>query len=194
VHTERNPTDPRVTHEMVLDIDAFGNVTRKAAVAYGRAPGTGVEPEQLKAWATESEMSYINHVGDDFYRLGLPVETTSFELTGLALPAGGQGLITRDDVEQALNHATDIPYEAPAPAAGVTRRLLDHKQQLYYAEDASGTPTTFAALGDTGPHALPYESYQLALTAGLVATLAGDAAGFSNGVVEGPAPARNSDL
>src|SRR6185437_14054474 len=56
VHTERNPTDPRVTHEMVLDIDAFGNVTRKAAVAYGRAPGTGVEPEQLKAWATESEM------------------------------------------------------------------------------------------------------------------------------------------
>src|SRR6185437_2281888 len=76
VHTERNPTDPRVTHEMVLDIDAFGNVTRKAAVAYGRAPGTGVEPEQLKAWATESEMSYINHVGDDFYRLGLPVETT----------------------------------------------------------------------------------------------------------------------
>jgi len=188
VHTERNPTDPRVTHEMTLDIDQFGNVTRKAAVAYGRAPGTGVEPEQIKAWATESEMSYINHVGDDFYRLGLPVESTSFELTGLSLPVGGQGLITRDEVEQALIQATDIPYEATAPAVGITRRMLAHKQQLYYAEDASGNPTTAAALGDTGPHALPYESYQLALTAGLVATLASEAAVFSNGVAEAPGP------
>jgi RHS repeat-associated protein len=187
VHTERNPTDPRVTHELVLDVDDFGNVTRKAAVAYGRAPGTGVQPEQLKAWATENEMSYINHDGDDFYRLGLPVETTAFELTGLDLPVGGQGLISRDDLEAAIAGiapANDLPYDATPPAIGVARRMLDHKQQLYYAEDASGVPTGAAALGDTGGHALPFESYQLALTAGLVATLVSDAASFSNGVAE----------
>ena len=62
--------------------------------------------------------------------------------------------------------------------------MLDHKQQLYYAEDASGNPTGAAALGATGGHALPFESYQLALTAGLVTTLTGDAASFANGVPE----------
>ena len=191
IHTERNPTDPRVTHELVLDVDDFGNITRKAAVAYGRAPAKGVEPEQLKAWITESEISFINHDGADFYRIGLPVETIGFELTGVTLPVGGQGLVTRDDLESALaglDAAHDVPYDAAPPSDGLpARRMLDHKQQLYYAEDATGAPTGPALLGDTGPHALPFESYQLALTAGLVSTLVRDAATLSNGVVESPA-------
>ncbi len=198
VHTERNPTDPRVTHELVLDIDEFGNVLRKAAVAYGRGAVAGVQPEQQKAWATYSQTSYINHPvnleTEDFYRLGLPVETISYELTGLEVPVGGQGLVTRDAIEAAIsdiegaNDATrDLPYEGTAPTGVTARRMLDHKQQLYYAEDATGNPTGAAALGDTGGHALPFESYQLALTAGLVSTLVGDAASFSNGVA-GPIP------
>jgi RHS repeat-associated protein len=191
VHTERHPTDPRVTHELILDIDGFGNVTRKAAVAYGRASATATEPEQTKPWATESEMSFINHDGDDFYRIGLPVETKSFELTGLTLPVGGQGLITRDTLStvlSGLDAAHDLPYDATPPSDGLpARRMLDRKQQLYYAENATGVPTVAAGLGDTGPHALPFESYQLALTAGLVSTLVSDAASFSNGVVESPA-------
>jgi RHS repeat-associated protein len=179
VHTERNPTDPRVTHELVLDIDEFGNVLRKAAVAYGRGTVAGAQPEQQKVWATYAQMSYINHpvnLGtESFYRLGLPSETISYELTGLDVPVGGQGLVTRDAINGAitgLDAAHDIPYDATPPADGQpARRMLDHKQQLYYAEDATGNPTGAAALGDTGAHALPFESYQLALTAGLVAEL-----------------------
>ncbi len=103
------------------------------------------------------------------------------------MPAGGQGLITRADLAAAIagiTAANDLPYDATPPAVGVARRMLDRKQQLYYAEDANGVPTVAAALGSTGPHALPFESYQLALTAGLVSTLVSDAASFSNGVAE----------
>jgi RHS repeat-associated protein len=183
IHRERNPADPRVTHELVLEVDPFGNATRTAAVAYGRDPGLAAEPEQTKAWATLAEMSYINNAGasDDptqFYRLGLPVETTSFELTGLPLPVGGQGLITRDVLTTALGQIDalhDLPYDVTPPADGaVARRMLDRKQLVYYAEDASGVPTGPAPLGTTGAHALPFESYQLALTAGLVAKVVSD--------------------
>jgi RHS repeat-associated protein len=187
VHTERNPTDPRVTHDLTLDVDDFGNVTRKAAIAYGRAPGAGVQPEQLQAWATYSQMSYINHpvnlAAENFYRLGLPVETISYELTGLALPVGGQGLFTRNALETTIaaiegahDPTRDLPFEGTAPTApGVTaRRMLDRKQVLYYAEDATGHPTGAADLNATGGHALPFESYQLALTAGLVTDLVTD--------------------
>ena len=35
-HTERNSADPRVGHELVLEVDAFGNVTRTASIGYPR--------------------------------------------------------------------------------------------------------------------------------------------------------------
>ncbi len=190
LHSERTPTDPRVGHELILDVDDFGNVTRKAMIAYGRGPSAQAQPEQTKPWATLAEMSFINHDGDDFYRLGLAIETTTFELTGLPdLVAGGPGLITRDALATAIagiGPDADLPYDATPPAVGTARRMLDRKQQLYYAEDASGVPAGAAPLGETGARALPYESYQLALTAGLVAEAVAGAAVLANGVVETP--------
>jgi RHS repeat-associated protein len=189
IHTERRPNDPRVTHDFVMDVDDFGNVTRSAAVAYSRDPVLAAQPEQTKAWATLTEADFINHPGDDlipasnFYRLGLPFGQRTFELTGLTVPIGGQGLVNGKlfrNIVIALDPANDIPYEG-TPTGGVQRRLLDSKRQLYYAEDANGVPTTFAPLGSTGPHGLPYESYQLALTAGLVTLIGQDAVALTKG-------------
>ena len=60
IHTERNPSDPRITHELVLEVDDFGNVKQKASIAYGRSPSApGVQPEQLRTWATLSESDYV---------------------------------------------------------------------------------------------------------------------------------------
>jgi RHS repeat-associated protein len=182
IHTERNPADPRVTHDFTLTIDAFGNVQRKATIAYGRsATGPTVQQEQQRAWATMAEMSYINNPGASedpaqFYRLGLPYETIRYELTGLGLPLAGQGLISRDGLETAIAAsiaANDVAYDVPPFAANVPgRRMLDRKQQLYYDNDpVTGVIGAAAAPQHTGSLALPFESYQLALTAGLAGEL-----------------------
>jgi RHS repeat-associated protein len=183
IHTERNPVDPRVTHDFTLDIDDFGNVTRRATITYGRS-GASVQPEQQRAWATMAEMSYINNPGasgdpTEFYRLGIPYETISYELTGLT----GLPLYTRDALEAAIAAnvtANDVAYDVPLAASTPGRRMLDRKQQLYYDND----PTTGAIFGaaapqQTGSLALPFESYQLALTAGLVNELVAQSTGLT---------------
>jgi len=205
IHTERKPTDPRVTHEFVLDVDDFGNVTRKAAVAYARGNAVGARPEQQKAWATLTEADFINHPGDDvnpannFYRLGLPFGERTFELTGLpnrpgiadglGLPVAGQGLLDRGvlrAVALLFNPLNDVPFEGAPIGVGSERRLLGNKRQLYYAEDANGAPTGQAPLGQTGPHGLPFESYELALTAGLVSKVRDDASALTGVNVDLP--------
>lgn len=45
-HYERNPADPRVTHGLVLAVDAFGTVLQTAAVAYPRRDPDEDVPEQ----------------------------------------------------------------------------------------------------------------------------------------------------
>lgn len=170
VHSERNPDDPRVTHELVIEVDEFGNLKRKVAIAYPRASG---EPEQKRSWVTLTETDYINR--DDqqvFYRVGVQFEERVFELTGLALPASGQGLIALSALHNdqgtgkldTLDPADDIPYDGTASGLGVQRRLLDRKQQLFYKNDLTGP----LPLGQLESLALPYETYQLALTPGLV--------------------------
>jgi RHS repeat-associated protein len=179
IHAERNPVDPRVAHDFTLTIDDFGNVQRKATIAYARsATGPDVQQEQQRAWATMAVMSYINNTGasDDpaqFYRLDLPYETISYELTGLpGLPFAGQGLLTRDALEAGIAAAIaaqDVAYDLPLAANVLGRRMLDRRQQLYYANDpVTGVIGGAAPPQQTGSLALPFESYQLALTSGLV--------------------------
>jgi hypothetical protein len=35
-HYERNPKDPRISHQLNLEVDEFGNVRKRAAIGYGR--------------------------------------------------------------------------------------------------------------------------------------------------------------
>jgi hypothetical protein len=37
-HYERSPDDPRVGHDLVLEVDDFGNILRSASIGYGRRP------------------------------------------------------------------------------------------------------------------------------------------------------------
>lgn len=100
VHSERNPDDPRVTHELVVEVDEFGNLKRKANIAYSRAGSPeDLQVEQQRFWATLTEASFVNQANDPtFYRVGVGFETKSYELTGLTLPAGGQGLLSLADL------------------------------------------------------------------------------------------------
>ncbi|HKY35449.1 MAG TPA: SpvB/TcaC N-terminal domain-containing protein, partial [Polyangiaceae bacterium] len=163
-HTERSPEDPRVAHDLVLDVDDFGRVTRQASIVYGRAIG---QPEQRQSYVTLGEADFVHqHAAGDVYRIGTQVESRSYEVTGLTLPAAGQGLIDVTSLRAALDALApgrDLDFDQ-APTSGVERRLLDREQRTFYTDDA----VSEAAFGLVGLRALPYRTYQLALTAGNV--------------------------
>jgi len=181
VHTERNPSDPRITHELVIEVDDYANVKRKASIAYGRWPtAPGSQVEQQRAWSTLTETDYVPPPAPaaTWYREGVVFDERHFELTGLPAPVPGQILVSLSVLRaqlDALNPANDLPYETSGTGGGLKRRLLDRKQQLFYKNDLSGP----LGLGVIESLALPYESYQLALTPGLVSFISAESATLS---------------
>ncbi len=171
LHYERIPNDPRITHAFTLAVDAYGNVTRSAAVAYGRRPGSppvSHEAEQTKLLATLTESSFENITdAGDAYRLGIPLETMTYELTGLEQQ--GTALLSSQAVRDAAGGASALDYEeAPgtaSPPAAVEKRLIEHVRMRYY--NSASLPSALP-LGDADAMALPYETYALAFTPGLV--------------------------
>ena len=63
IHTERQMSDPRIAHELVLAVSKYGDVERKASVVYGRVERAGVTlpDEQKRAYATLTEARFAAH-------------------------------------------------------------------------------------------------------------------------------------
>ena len=166
-HYERNPNDPRTVHALTLEVDAYGTVLRSAAVAYPRRTPHIEHPEQGVVAVTLTETDVANVVGTgDLYRLGVPLETRVYELHG-AVPVADAVFPFEDFVAlvEAADTAGPVSYELEPPS-GVRKRLLERVRIRYY--DSANLP---AALpwGAADAQALVYESYQLALTPGLLA-------------------------
>ena len=80
-HYERNPADPRISHVLTLEVDKFGNVLRSLAIAYPRANVPERQPEQNETHLTLTLNRFANRDDQaDWYRIGLPVETRTFEV------------------------------------------------------------------------------------------------------------------
>ncbi len=169
LHYERDPADPRLVHQLVLEVDEFGNTTKAASIAYPRrAPR---EPEQARLWATFTESTFGNRSEeDDWYRVGVPVETTTSELVGVRVPA--VGVPEAAEVLALAVGASERPYEVELDpsAPGGQRRVIERVRHWYYKDDLSGR----LALGVIEPRALPYDQEKLALTPGLLAQVFGD--------------------
>jgi RHS repeat-associated protein len=181
LHYERDPTDPRMQHQLVLEVDDFGNTTRAVVIGYPRrasrrqaeeaATGRSL-PEQARLWATISDASFINAAEErTWYRVGVPVETATWELTGLVAPeqqsdstapATRWRALSVETVRAAVMASLPIPFEQSA-TAGFERRLVEAKR-LRYVDDSLGP----LPIGETGSRGLQHESYRLALTDGLV--------------------------
>lgn len=108
---------------------------------------------------------------DDNYRTPLPCETRTYELTGFD-PEPNADRLTLDDLgkEQdekfVLEFDEEISYEALANG-GRQRRLIEQTRTRYRQDDLS----SHLPFGELEPLALPYESYQLAFTAGLLTSV-----------------------
>ena len=190
---ERRPSDPRVTHELTLEVDAFGNVVRTASIGYPRRAGYA-PPEPALSAAIQGMLSYDQgrlHIlatrnqytnaidARDAYRKPMPSATIAAELTGKSPAAELFGFDEFDAFWQLVWDGThDIPYEsvpasdmdgAGSPAATPTRRIVNQSITLYRSDDL----TQLLATGVLESRALPGDSYKAALTPGLLTSIFG---------------------
>ena len=181
--------DPRITHDLVLAIDDYGNPLRSASVGYGRRyPDPGLAPPedqaaQARLRLTYTESGYTNAVDrPDAHHTPMPAQAETFEVVGLA-PA--RRMFGFAELRDGLADVTaELPFQdwdarpaAPGdpkrggPERGAAaRRLISHTSVRYRRDDLSGALPP----GVLEPLALPYRSYRQAFTDSLVADLYGD--------------------
>ncbi|MFC5470963.1 SpvB/TcaC N-terminal domain-containing protein [Cohnella suwonensis] len=166
-HLERNPADPRISHQLTLETDSYGNVVRSAAIGYGRRiADPALSPEdQAKQAAMHIVLTENRHTNgidqDGTFRLPVVYETRSYELTGL--PAAGVRL-PWVEVLIAADAATEIAHEEK-PDGTLQKRLLAGTRTRFRRNDLSGG----LPAGMLESLALPYASYQMAFTPGMLA-------------------------
>lgn len=173
-HYERNPEDPRISHALTLEVDEYGNALKTVAIGYGRRQPDFTLPVEDRVRQMQTLISYAeNRVTNaidaaDDYRTPLPCEARTFELTGLTLPTG-QRRFTLAEMLTAGTGAVPLAYEQN-PTAGVRqKRLIEHVRTLYRRDDLAGALLP----GELQTLALPFESYKLAFTPGLLAQVYG---------------------
>ncbi|MFO7257406.1 MAG: SpvB/TcaC N-terminal domain-containing protein [Bacteroidota bacterium] len=180
-HYERVPSDPRIKHDVNLEIDEFNNVVVNASVVYPRMINNPELPEELKQEIQQlpstvkaaqaalhilvNENSYTNDVDTDTeYRVRSNAATRVWELTG-AKPAGTY--FTAQDLKDFVNAAEEIKFTDVANPTKVQKRILSHERTLYIGDDAV-TPLAYKEQHSKG---IPYESYRLAFTSTLLNSL-----------------------
>jgi RHS repeat-associated protein len=166
-HYERKPADPRISHDLTLTIDPYGNVTSRAAVGYPRR--NPAFDEQSTTWVSYSQADYTNITDQaDWYRIGVPVETRGYQLTG-ATATLPNGLLDPDALNTTAAAATEIGYEV-TPSGGVQRRLVSRQRTLYRDDNLTAGPLP---QGQIDSLALVYASYAQRYTPGLLSGVLG---------------------
>jgi RHS repeat-associated protein len=174
--------DPRVSHSIVLETDAYGFPRRTAALSYPRrasTPDTRQEEEKaLSIVVTEVDLIHqVDRVGypgdtaaDGVYHLGLPSRTRSYALTGTTAWTDTT-LATAAELNATLSDAAlvTLTFEETPALATLSRRLLGG-EIVQYRADASDEALAF---GELGLRALVWQRYALALTPGLVSEVFG---------------------
>ncbi len=175
---ERDPEDPRITHNLNIRLDEHGNVLESAAVVYPRRVADNTLPEQTKEAQTRMVILYSRNrftndvTGDAVYRLRLPSEMQTYELKHVNKADQYYSITDLGNIlddtfsDEAAYHETD----KPAISGRAQRRLIEHVRSTYYSNDLA-KPLPLHQLASL---ALPYESYQLAYTPELVTDIFGD--------------------
>ncbi len=179
--------DPRITHDLVLAVDDYGNPLCSASAGYGRRfPDHMLSEEDQEAQGklrlTWTENGYTNLVElPDAHRTPMPYETRMFEVVGLHPPRLDPGQPEASSLfgfaelrDELAAIRADLPFQdwdaGPADLPAPARRLITHTRVRYRRDDLSG-PLPFGLLE---PLALPYRSYRQAFTDSLVTDLYGD--------------------
>ncbi|KAF3915172.1 hypothetical protein ABW20_dc0105172 [Dactylellina cionopaga] len=172
-HFERDTSNPRINHQMVLESNEFGQTLREIAIGYGRQtadtslPTKWDQDTQMKSWLTYTINTVTNAIDDvtiypQSYRLPVNSEMKQYELTGISrdeeIPfTYGQ---FSDNNFELLEAATEIGYDVEPDLLVVEKRLLKISRTLGRKDDLTG----LLPLGKMGVRCIPGQSYALAFT------------------------------
>jgi RHS repeat-associated protein len=201
---ERAPHDPRVSHEVTLETDRWGNVLRSMSIGYPRRPpAASPEPtlsqqfrdmlahDQGRLHVTATHHTFTDPVDDvavfpDDHRTPLPAESMVAELTGIAPASALAGITNRftlDELRQiwttVWDGAHDIAYEEvlAADVDGVGGPAAAPTRRVVAhtrIRYRSDDLSDLLALRRLEPLALTGESWQLALTPDLLSRMFGN--------------------
>jgi RHS repeat-associated protein len=156
--------DPRIAHTLNLALDAYGHVLDSVSAAYGRrgrhddSSLAAADLALIRSVQAEPQLArtVVRFTGDvtgdrDAYRVRVPYDTRTYELSGIPVA----GILTVEGLRAAL------------PAA--QPRLAEHTRTLYLRDDLAGP----LPLGHQGRLGLLHETYSLALTDELLASVFG---------------------
>jgi RHS repeat-associated protein len=177
--------DPRVTHQLVLAADDYGNPLRTASVAYGRRhlddTGAGHDQASARLLLTYNHNEYTNAVDlKDAHRTPMPCRSRTHEITGLQpgsaheVPPGAATLFGFTELRDALEAGlTDLAFQDWQPGAGAgdlpAQRLISDAKIHYRRDDLTGP----LPLGVIEPRAIPDRTYRQVFTDSLVHNLYG---------------------
>lgn len=171
IQLERDEKDPRISHSLPLEVDDWGNVTKAAAVAYGRRSSQRTPLHTDEDWKAQStalvtynEQAFTNSVSDktNEYRVPVGYESRVYEVKGINIPSDS-GLVTEARLSLATIHALGKKsYTDLSETPGL--RLMSRTQTRFRSNDLSRMlgPSVLESM------AIPGESYTLAMTPDLV--------------------------
>ncbi|MFD7936578.1 SpvB/TcaC N-terminal domain-containing protein [Streptomyces sp. NPDC059755] len=187
--------DPRTTHTLNLKVDEYGNILQAVTACYGRRQAAAPEdplltngaPALIAAVQAELHLAYVESrytddatADPDNYRLRLPCEVRTHELTGIhPFDAGDghyfaldklRGFKLSDRYQASGTAVTEIPYHQLPDRTEPQQRAVEQTRSLFF-DDALDGPLP---LGTLNARALPYETYTLALTDMLLTTVFDD--------------------
>ncbi len=172
---ERNPADPRISQNFVLEADEFGAVKKSLSIVYPRvARPTGTNAIPDKVWEGQNKMhivygevNYTNDISEDsVYRLRLACESKSYEINGIPQPAAfffTKEILKEKIAEINTNPGKEILFEQDFDGTA-QKRLTAHTRGYFLKDDLSGP----LVLGGLSSLAIPHKSYKLAFTKNLV--------------------------
>ncbi len=157
-HTERDLSDPRLSHTLMLDVDAYGTVLRQADVVYPRR-GSGHPAEQAQGKVLVTSRQVIHDDVDvDRLHLAVAVSEESWELSGVTLSESAAPTIASLNAD--FDGATEIDFSTTASGA-VEKRRLSRTETRYWDDALSAA----LALGALGSRALVHDKRLLVMTA-----------------------------
>lgn len=187
--------DPRIVHTLNLSIDEYGNIQQSVAAVYPRrdiyvdntlkdGAQNLIQHVQSELHLAYTETRYTNDVPEagnsdpDNYRLRLPCEVMTYELTGIG-PEDAEDIASPDPQDNryfTLNElrgyklsdkyqntrmaVEDIAYHLLPNRTSPQKRIVEHARSLFF-KTSLDNPEVLGIINALG---LPYESYKLALS------------------------------
>jgi RHS repeat-associated protein len=184
LRSETLTPDPRIAHTLNLNIDEYGNILQSVAVVYPRLgqhqDADLIAKVQTEAHLAYTETRYTNDVDGpkdlENYRLRLPCEVFTYELTGVPKESSHfrldelQNLRLSQFYQMEEIEPSDLAYHEIPNRNDFQKRIVEQVRMLFFNQDLTN-PLELGTLNSLG---LPFETYTLALTEQLLTAVFGD--------------------